>query len=631
MADVNAPSGQTPAMAPPLHADDQILLHIREKEGHSDCDSKHSVHQADYPSLHSTCLMRSLFLDTSSSVQRVAQHRRYLAGETGGVQDPPAPKPTQPARKPKTTVPKAPSRPSVSIPVVDEDVEYQKVLEETMKDAYALPRGTLPPVVIREPKSGKYQLLPEVPGKGKAKVTEEQSDSEEESEKVVLRAEEVGQDEGQAGPDPGAQAEDQTRSNAGAQAEDQTGSDAGHARPDPGDAEAKVQSILSPMVYAGSNREHIDLDVADVSPQPSTDDKPSEADKNAETKVESMVNVPIQQALSSISLQTSPIVDLSSRPESPKAHQQGMMVKCIGELEQIMADLIQVNKDIEERLDSHGSRLYTLELLDIPQQVSIAVSEVVTDAVDWAMQAPLRNHFRDLPEADMKEILYQRMWESESYKSHEDHMQLFEALEKSMNRDHSEELAHLLLLHQWVLLELQGLLELLDQPKCHHHHLHCHPPTKKVYPKGSAAPSPSKTAASAKYQAWTTTNIRLRPSISLTPTDLEMHEDMAHVEQAQSSDDEDIGSAHIPTVNLRQGWWKPFEEKRSETPEPAWSIRSSDVPVLTNNWASALASNYSPPHEDSLLAQTGDIATFMDWFCKRPGITELKPQDLEGP
>nr|GFD02367.1 hypothetical protein [Tanacetum cinerariifolium] len=65
------------------------------------------------------------------------------------------------------------------------------------------------------------------------------------------------------------------------------------------------------------------------------------------------------------------------------------------------------------------------------------------------------------------------------------------------------------------------------------------------------------------------------------------------------SDDEDIGSAHIPKVSLRQDWWKPFEEERPATPEHAWSIRSSDVPVLTNNWASALASNYSPPPEDS--------------------------------
>nr|GEV19061.1 hypothetical protein [Tanacetum cinerariifolium] len=110
-----------------------------------------------------------------------------------------------------------------------------------------------------------------------------------------------------------------------------------------------------------------------------------------------------------------------------------------------------------------------------------------------------------------------------------------------------------------------------------------------------------------------------------------MDEDMAPDEQVQSSDDEDIGSAHIPKVNLRQDWWKPLEEERPATPEPAWSILSSDVPIPTNNWASALASNYLPPPEDSLLAQTDDIATFMDWFCKRRGITELKPQDLEGP
>nr|GFD16001.1 hypothetical protein [Tanacetum cinerariifolium] len=67
--------------------------------------------------------------------------------------------------------------------------------------------------------------------------------------------------------------------------------------------------------------------------------------------------------------------------------------------------------------------------------------------------------------------------------------------------------------------------------------------------KDSAAPSPSKIAASAEYQAWTTTDIRLTSSISLTPAYLEMDEDMAPDEQEQSSDDEDIGSDHIPTEN----------------------------------------------------------------------------------
>nr|GFC87751.1 hypothetical protein [Tanacetum cinerariifolium] len=108
-------------------------------------------------------------------------------------------------------------------------------------------------------------------------------------------------------------------------------------------------------------------------------------------------------------------------------------------------------------------------------------------------------------------------------------------------------------------------------------------------------PSPSKTAASAEYQAWTTTDIRLRPSISLTPADLQMDEDMAPNKQEQSSDDEDIKSAHIPK-------------------------------------ASALASNYSPPPEDSLLAQTDDITTFMD--CVDNSILRhnvSKPLRLGGP
>ncbi|GJT25624.1 hypothetical protein Tco_0895561 [Tanacetum coccineum] len=116
------------------------------------------------------------------------------------------------------------------------------------------------------------------------------------------------------------------------------------------------------------------------------------------------------------------------------------MIKRISELEQIMANLIEDNKHLGERLDSQGSRLYVLENLDIPHQVSKAMDEIVTDAVDWAMHAPLREHFRDLPKADMKEILHNQMWESKSYQAHEDHKMLYEALEKSMARDNNDQL-----------------------------------------------------------------------------------------------------------------------------------------------------------------------------------------------
>nr|GEY62457.1 hypothetical protein [Tanacetum cinerariifolium] len=167
-------------------------------------------------------------------------------------------------------------------------------------------------------------------------------------------------------------------------------------------------------------------------------DKPSEAENEkttAETEAELMVSVTIQQDTSAIPPMTTPVIDLTSRTDSPNVHRplqatatettttattthlpppqpqqsttDSMLIKRIGELEQIMANLIQDNKHLEERLDGHGARLYTLENLDIPPQVSKAVDEIVIDAVDWAIQASLWNRFRDLPEANMKEILHQ--------------------------------------------------------------------------------------------------------------------------------------------------------------------------------------------------------------------------------
>nr|GEX36301.1 hypothetical protein [Tanacetum cinerariifolium] len=242
-----------------------------------------------------------------------------------------------------------------------------------------------------------------------------------------------------------------------------------------------------------------------------------------------------------------------------------------------MTNLIQDNKHMEERLDSHGARLYTLENLDIPQQVSKAVDEIVIDAIDWAIQASLRNRFRDLPEADMKEILHQRI--TNSYKDHEDHMMMYEALEKFMNRDHTDKL-------------LKDLVEARKKKKKRRDSSKTPPgslPHQPPPPSPPAAPSSSNTAASVEYKAWTTTDTRIRPSISLTPKDLHIDDDMALDAQ-------------------------PLEEDRPATPEPAWSIPSSDLHVPKTNWASAIASTYSPPLEDSLLVQTGDMAMFMD--CK---------------
>ncbi|GJY42305.1 hypothetical protein Tco_0429575 [Tanacetum coccineum] len=125
-----------------------------------------------------------------------------------------------------------------------------------------------------------------------------------------------------------------------------------------------------------------------------------------------MVTVPIHQDTSSVPPMTTLVIDLTmshpvsttihaplptstattttSLPPPPPQPQQSttdpIIVCHIGELEQHMADLVQSNLALEERLDKHGSRLYKLENLNIPQQVSKAVDEIVTDVI-WTQKS----------------------------------------------------------------------------------------------------------------------------------------------------------------------------------------------------------------------------------------------------
>ncbi|GJT63026.1 hypothetical protein Tco_1006559, partial [Tanacetum coccineum] len=195
-------------------------------------------------------------------------------------------------------------------------------------------------------------------------------------------------------------------------------------------------------------------------------EKPQEEEPwktNVEAEVQSMVSVLIHQDTSSVPLMTTPVIDLTkSQSDSPlptstattstittttilpppqpqQSTADPILVKRIGELEQHMADLIQNNLALEERLDKQGSRLYNLENLNIPHKVSQAVDEIVIDAVNWAMQAPLRAHFRDLPTVDMKEILQQRMFEDNSYQAHDIHNDLYKALQKSLELDYTNQ------------------------------------------------------------------------------------------------------------------------------------------------------------------------------------------------
>nr|GEY49535.1 hypothetical protein [Tanacetum cinerariifolium] len=101
---------------------------------------------------------------------------------------------------------------------------------------------------------------------------------------------------------------------------------------------------------------------------------------------------------------------------------------------------------------------------------------------------------------------------------------------------------------------------------------------------GSEALSSSKTAASTTQpMAWTTSDTRYESTgfaatQETSPIDYLMNDDSIPDEQFHLSDDEDTKNDHLPKADNRKDWWKPLpEEERPATPEPAWTIPSSNA------------------------------------------------------
>ncbi|GKE54624.1 hypothetical protein Tco_1489780, partial [Tanacetum coccineum] len=189
----------------------------------------------------------------------------------------------------------------------------------------------------------------------------------------------------------------------------------------------------------------------------STDDELGKL--NVEAEVVSMVTVPIYQASSSVPPLSIPVIDLlppkpassttqtpifiaittTTTPFPPPPQQQSTteseLAERVIDLEKKLSDLEQNNKNLDNTTQNLRSRVYTLELKDPPHKINKAVSENVKEAVQIALQAPIRDRFRDLSEEDMKEMLHQRMFETGSYKSLPKHIALYEALEASIEQD----------------------------------------------------------------------------------------------------------------------------------------------------------------------------------------------------
>ncbi|GJZ10780.1 retrovirus-related pol polyprotein from transposon TNT 1-94, partial [Tanacetum coccineum] len=317
----------------------------------------------------------------------------------------------------------------------EEEANLQRALELSLKEQWERTQGPARPVVLREPDSGRIQPLLDVQGKGKEKVVDEQAvhdlltlqtlKKKSPADQFIFHSEMESDNE-------------VPKINTGDQDE---------ARLD--------QTLSSHVVLAGPNLEHMDLEATDAL----TQQKPEQMDEESTTttypNVQENLKLPTEDQVILKEPASSPGTlyslqnlekDLSfidqffiEKPQEEETGKTNVEVERIGELEQHMTDLIQNNLALEERLDKQGNRLYNLENLNIPHKVSQEVDEIVTDAVDWAMQAPLRARFKDLPTVDMKEILQQWMFDDNSYKADDVHNDLYEALQKSLDLEYSNQ------------------------------------------------------------------------------------------------------------------------------------------------------------------------------------------------
>ncbi|GJZ23129.1 hypothetical protein Tco_0560588 [Tanacetum coccineum] len=200
----------------------------------------------------------------------------------------------------------------------------------------------------------------------------------------------------------------------------------------------------------------------------------------------------------------------------------------------------------------------------------------------------------------MKEILYDRMFQSDSYKSHQDHRNLYDVLEVSMSHDNME------VLNDILSKSSRGVVMI--------------------------ATSDLKQAPSSSLKHKTTSakssQLKNTPSES-SPTDHTVNDDQVPNE-VHLSDSNNTGAAYLPQIKTTPSWLKKlpeYEDGRPETLKPAWAIPPNNIPQAEYNWVDAMAQVHKDPAKNQLLRKTGDLATFIKWYCRKTGETQAFLQE----
>nr|GEV93910.1 integrase, catalytic region, zinc finger, CCHC-type, peptidase aspartic, catalytic [Tanacetum cinerariifolium] len=130
-------------------------------------------------------------------------------------------------------------------------------------------------------------------------------------------------------------------------------------------------------------------------------------------------------------------------PPPPPLQQQSTIVPelatRVSALEKICANFEKKHKLQDKTTEALSPRVRMLENHDLYSKIGNFVNETIKEAVQNALQASVRECFRELLEFEMKEILHDPMLKSGSYRSQPKHAALYDALEVYMDRENMEE------------------------------------------------------------------------------------------------------------------------------------------------------------------------------------------------
>ncbi|GJV81786.1 hypothetical protein Tco_1517656 [Tanacetum coccineum] len=320
--------------------------------------------------------------------------------------------------------------------------------------------------------------------------------------------------------------------------------DQGHARSDPGktpESQPPLEQVFMDEDQAGPDPRESHVALAGPNPKPMHDEFMANvypyvpeslkfpADEhviledalkklNVEAEVVSIATVLIYQASSSVPPLSTPVIDLTPPKPVPSTTQAP-----IGTATTTTTTTTLLLLPSPQQQSTTDPEVFTLDLRDLPHKINQIVNEVVKEAVHVALQAPLKDRFRELTEADMKEILHQRMFESGTYKSLPKH-------DKSRKRFHDDQ----------------------DPPPPPPD---SNPSKKRRYASDAAAPHSEQPV-----------------------------EDVPIPDDVNVSDSKDTDTAHLPKIKTRPEWLKPVpEEDRPATPEPDWFIPPNKLSEAENN------------------------------------------------